>query len=175
MSSIKKQRYFPVRLNPDNPHDVTLQPVSEQEYFALSRPVWRKRKQMQKSGQCMCPQHLLWACDGECDLCRHRAAGIELSLDKDLEDHGDHHEAVGADPADIYADQQNLRQLLKRLEELCPDALQVGDTMTDGDGLSQRKAIEKLGLNRTTYRSQLEKAKKILCREFGVNDIKDLY
>ena len=175
MSSSNKQRYFPVRLKPDDVHDVTLQPVTEEEYFTLYRPIWRKQKQMQKTGQCLCRKKYLWKCDGQCDLCEFSAAGIELSLDKDLEDHGDHHEAVGADPADIYADQEILRQLLKRLKELCPDALQVGDAMTDGDGLSQRKAIEKLGLNRTTYRSQLEKATAMLCREFGVDDIRDLY
>ncbi len=172
---MSKQRFFPVRLNPDDPHDVTLQPVSEQEYFALYRPVWHKQKQMQKTRQCMCPQYLLWKCDGQCDLCEFRAAGIELSLDRDLEENGDHHEALGADPAAIYADREILRQLLKRLDELCPDALDVGDLMTDGDGMSQRDALEQIGLTRSTYRSRVQKAEEQLCREFGVRDIKDLY
>ncbi len=172
---MSKQRFFPVRLNPDDPHDVTLQPVSEQEYFALYRPVWRKQKQMQKTRQCMRPQYLLWKCDGQCDLCEFRAAGIELSLDRDLEENGDHHEALGADPAAIYADREILRQLLKRLDELCPDALDVGDLMTDGDGMSQRDALEQIGLTRSTYRSRVQKAEEQLCREFGVRDIKDLY
>lgn len=175
MSKNKKQRYFPVRLNPDDPHDVTLQPVSEEEYFALYRPVWRKQKEMQKNGQCMCPRHLLWKCDGQCDLCAYRAAGIELSFERDMEENGDHHEAPGADPADIYADKEILLQLFKRLEELCPEALDVGDLMTDGDGMSQRDALKQLGITRSTYRSRVQKAEEQLCREFGVRDIRDLY
>ena len=170
---MSKQRFFPVRLNPDDPHDVTLQPVSEQEYFALYRPVWRKQKQMQKTRQCMCPQYLLWKCDGQCDLCEFRAAGIELSLDWDLEENGDHHEALGADPAAIYADREILRQLLKRLDELCPDALDVGDLVSDG--MSQRDALEHLGLTRSTYRSRVQKAEETLCREYGVDAIRDLF
>ena len=171
----KKQRYFPVRLNPNDTHDVTLRPVSEEEYFDLYRPVWRKRKQMQKTGQCRCPQKFLWRCDGQCDICKYRAAGIELSYERDLMTNGDHYEAPGADPADIYADREILRLLLKRLEELCPEALEVGDLMTDGNGISQRDALERLGLKRSTYRSRLQKAKEQLCREFGVGDIRDLY
>lgn len=175
MSNNSKQRFFPVRLNPDDEHDVTLQPVTEEEYFALYRPIWRKRKQLQKTGQCLCPHYYLWKCDGQCDLCEYRAAGIELSLDLDMERNGDHHEAPGADPSAIYADREILRLLLKRLEELCPDALEVGDLMTDGDGMSQRDALEKLDLKRSTYRSRVQKAEEILCREFGVRDIKDLF
>lgn len=175
MSSRKEQRFFPVRLNPDDVHDITLQPVSEEEYFALYRPIWCKRKALQKSGQCLCRRKYLWKCDGQCDLCEFRAAVDELSLDLDLERNGDHHAAPGADPAAIYADQQILRQLLKRLEDLCPDALEVGGLMTDGDGMSQRDALEQLGLKRSTYRSRVQKAEEILCREYGVDDIRDLF
>ena len=175
MSTSKKQRFFSVRLNPDDPHDVTLQPVSEQEYFALYRPVWRKQKQMQKTGQCRCRKECLWKCDGQCDLCEFRTAGVELSYDRDLKENGDHHASPCSDPADILGDREILRQLLRRLEELCPDALDVGNLMTEGDGMSQRDALEQLGLTRSTYRSRVQKAEEILCREFGVNDIRDLY
>ena len=170
-----KQRYFPVRLNPDDEHDVTLQPVSEAVYFALYRPIWRKQKAMQKTGQCRCPRHLLWKCDGQCDLCEYRAAGFERSLDWDLEEYGDHYEAIDADPAEIYADHEILCLLVKRLEVLCPEALAVGDLITAGDGISQRGAIEKLGLKRSTFRSKLQKAEEQLRREFDVRDIRDLY
>lgn len=172
---MSKQRFFPVRLNPDDPHDVTLQPVSEEEYFALNRPIWRKRKKLQRSGQCLCPQKYLWTCDGQCDLCAYSAAGIELSLDRDIEENGDHHAAPGADPADICADREIFRLLLKRLKELCPDALSVGDLMTEGDGMSQRDALELLGLTRSTYRSRLQKATELLCKEFGVDSINELF
>ncbi len=170
---MSKQRFFPVRLNPDDEHDVTLQPVSKEEYFALYRPIWRKQKQMQKTGQCMCTKKYLWKCDGQCDICEFHAAGTELSFDRDLEDYGDHHEAPGADPAAIYADREILRLLLQRLKELCPDALSVGDLITDG--LSQRDALEQLGLTRSTFRSRLQKAEDMLCREYGVDDIRDLF
>lgn len=170
---MSKQRYFPVRLNPDDIHKVTLQPVSEEEYFALYRPIWRKHKALQKSGQCLCRQKYLWKCDGQCDLCEFTAKGDELSLEKDFEDHGDHHAAPGADPAAIYADREILRLLLQRLEELCPDALEVGDLVLDG--MSQRDALEHLGLTRSTYRSRVQKAEEMLCREYGIDDIRDLF
>ena len=47
------------------------------------------------------------------------------------------------------------------LEELCPDALSAGDLMTDG--MSQRDALERLCLMRSTYRSRVQKAAEQLC------------
>jgi len=171
---MSKQRFFPVRLNPEDPSEVTLCPVTEEEYYALYRPVWRKQKEMQKEGRCRCPRKKLWMCDGECDLCRYWDPEQHLSYDEFSAKYGDRLAAPGADPAEIAADQEILRLLLKRLGELCPEALDVGDLMTDGDGMSQREALKQLGLKRSTYRSQVEKAEELLRQEFAGDNIDNL-
>ena len=170
---MSKQRFFPVRLNPDDPYDVTLYPVTEEEYFALYRPVWRKRKEMQKARQCRCPKKMLWACDGECDLCRYQVVGREISYDRFVDDYGDHLVALGTDPAEIAADQEIMRLLLKQLGELCPDAIDVGSLVAEG--MSQREALNQLGLKRSTYRSQVQKVEKMLRKEFSIDDIEEIF
>jgi len=171
---MSKQHYFPVRLNPEDPYEVTLYPVSEEEYYALYRPVWRMQKEMRKKGQCRCPSKKLWICDGECDLCCYWIPEHHLSYDGFTAKYGDRLTAPDADPAEIAADREILRRLLKRLGELCPEALDVGDLMTDGDGMSQREALKQLGLKRSTYRSQVDKAERLLRQEFADDNIEKL-
>ena len=76
-------------------------------------------------------------------------------------------------PESIAVDRITLHKLLARLGELCPDAVSTGNAMVDQD-ISQRKALEQLGLNRSTYRSQFEKASYQVCREFGVDSVDEL-
>ena len=168
---MSKQRFFPVRLNPDNVHDVTLQPVSEEEYFALYRPVWRRQKQMQKSGQCLCRQKYLWKCDGQCDLCEFSAAGTELSLDFTTEnEEGDVCSPLDSladlSPSieDVACDRDELDQLFERLNELMPEAVQIGKLRQKG--LTDEAIAEVIGIKRTTFLSRLKVAQKKLAAEF---------
>ena len=52
------------------------------------------------------------------------------------------------------------------LKELMPEAITVGQ-MSLYEDMSERKCLEQLNLKRSTYRSQLEKARKQLESEFG--------
>ena len=79
--------------------------------------------------------------------------------------HGDTF-ADTSDTEEIVTDQILMRQLLERLNELMPEAITVGQMSLDED-LSERKCLEQLNLKRSTYRSQLEKARKQLESEFG--------
>lgn len=161
---MSKDRYLPMR-DANDPHKVTLIPVSEEVYADVSRETNRIRSRRQYHGQCCCPKQYIWKCDADCDLCEYRAAGDNLSLDYETEMHGDTF-ADTSDTEEIITDQMLMRQLLARLEELMPEALAVGQKIVDED-LSERKVLEELDLKRSTYRSQLEKARKQLESEFG--------
>lgn len=164
MENKEKQRYLPMR-DANDPHKVTLIPVTEDVYAEVSRETNRIRSRRQYHGQCCCPKQYIWKCDANCDLCEYRAAVDNLSLDYETEMHGDTF-ADTSNTEEIVTDQMLMHQLLARLEELMPEALAVGQKIVDED-LSERKVLEQLDLKRSTYRSQLEKARKQLESEFG--------
>jgi len=163
MEDFFMNHYLPVR-DANNPHNVTLYPVSEEVYHDISKEINRTRSKMQYHGQCACPKKYLWKCDGDCSLCEYRSAGDKLSLDKEIEMHGDTF-ADTADVEEIVSDEILMKQLLARLAELMPEAVEVGKLIESG--LSERTSLEQLDLKRSTYRSQLAKVRKILEAEFG--------
>ena len=114
MESASRRYYYPLR-NPDNPKDITLVEITEEQYRALYPEIWRTQKQERKLGRCLCPASKLWKCDGDCLVCPHHTSGNVWSLDQDLEIMGDHRASDDGDPADIVADQLLLQKLLQRL------------------------------------------------------------
>ena len=162
---MSKQFYLPMR-DANDPHKVTLIPVSEDVYANITPETNRIRSRRQQHGQCCCPKQYLWKCDGDCDVCEYRAAGDNLSLDYETEMHGDTF-ADTSDSEEIVTDQILMRQLLERLKELMPEAITVGQMSLDED-MSERKCLEQLNLKRSTYRSQLEKVRRQLESEFGI-------
>lgn len=181
MSNYQK-RLLGFRLNPNDPYRITPMEVSEEVYFALGRPIWRRQKKMQAQGKCgLSDLKWLWKCDGDCELCEFQRNGRTLPLDRERTDasgdtyrEGDRMPSPDPGPESIAVDRITLHKLLERLGELCPDAISAGGVMVDQD-ISQRKALEQLGLNRTTYRSQFEKASRQVCREFGVDNVDELF
>lgn len=145
--------------------------VSPEEYAEFDR--WRtaKRKREQYHGRCMCPRIKWWLCDGMCDDCEYHAPGDTLSLDKPVSDsEGD--EVTLADtlvdpspsPEDIICDMDELEHLFKDLEELMPEAFQIGRLREDGK--SDGEISEIIKIKRTTFRSQIDKAAKILAKKY---------
>ena len=179
---MQEKRYLGFRLNPNDPFKITPVEVSEEVYFALGRPIWRHQKKMQRLGKCGLPSlKWLWKCDADCELCEFQRNGRCLPLDREHKNasgetyrEGDLLPSPDPGPESIAVQQITLRKLLARLDELCPDAIASGKVMMDQD-LSQRKALEQLKLNRTTYRSQFDKASRQVCREFGVDNVDELY
>ena len=49
-----KQNFYPVR-DAQNPYKVSLEPISEHIYHQIMPDIWKIRKYMQWSGQCICP------------------------------------------------------------------------------------------------------------------------
>lgn len=145
--------------------------VSEEYYRDHTRYYDAFRKRHQSHGQCACPKNKFWLCDGDCYNCEFRRAGDMLSLDYTTENEdGDTCSPLDAlaDPAssieEIICDKAELDQLFARLNELMPEAVEIGKLRQDG--LSDEAIAEIIGIKRTTFLSRLKKAKEQLAAEF---------
>lgn len=145
--------------------------VSEEYYCDHTRYHDALRKRQQSHGQCVCPKNKFWLCDGDCLTCEFRRAGDMLSLDYTVENEdGDTCSPLDtlADPApsieEIICDKAELDQLFARLNELMPEAVEIGRLRQDG--LSDEAIAEIIGIKRTTFLSRLKKAKEQLATEF---------
>ena len=147
--------------DPDNPRNVTL---IETETIEIQKEIDRIRKKAQYHQECACPKRFIWKCDGDCDHCEYNIRLQPLSLDLEIENHGDHF-AETSDTEAIVADKLYFAELLARLAVLIPEAIEVGNLMLEGK--SERSSIEQLGLNRSTYRSRIKKFRKQLLEELG--------
>ena len=176
------KRILGFRLDPENPRKITPQEVSEEVYLAVGRPIWRHQKKMQAQGKCaLTNAHQIWKCDGDCELCEFRRLGRGCELDAEIEDaDGETCRAIdkmcGDDPSPeaIAMEKTTMELVLERLTEICPEAVQTGRFMEDHE-LPAYKALKELSIKRTTYLYRLERAKEQLCKEFGVDDISELF
>lgn len=134
---------------------------------------WRTnlRKREQYHHRCMCPRSKWWLCDGMCDDCEYHAPGDILSLDTPTgNDEGDEVTLLDMleDPTpfieEVICDKAELDQLYERLEQLMPEAVEIGRLRQKG--LSDEAIAKNVGIKRTTFRSRLEKAKAQLAAEF---------
>lgn len=145
--------------------------VSEEYYREHTRYYDAFRKRHQSHGQCVCPKNKFWLCDGDCYNCEFRRAGDMLSLDYTTENE----DGDACSPLDSLADNSSLieevicdrielQQLIKRLTELMPEALEIGRLREEG--MPDEAIAEVIGIKRTTFRSRLEKARKQLSSEY---------
>ena len=134
---------------------------------------WRTnlRKREQYHHRCMCPRSKWWLCDGMCQDCEFHAPGDTLSLDMPVSNEdGDEvtllDTLVDTAPTieSVICDKAELDQLFERLNELMPEAVQIGKLRQDG--LSDEAIAEIIGIKRTTFLSRLKKAKEQLAAEF---------
>ena len=119
----------------------------------------------------MCPRSKWWLCDGMCQDCEFHAPGDTLSLDMPVSNEdGDEvtllDTLVDTAPTieSVICDKAELDQLFERLNELMPEAVQIGKLRQDG--LSDEAIAEIIGIKRTTFLSRLKKAKEQLAAEF---------
>lgn len=145
--------------------------VSPEQYEEFDR--WRTnlRKREQYHHRCMCPRSKWWLCDGMCQDCEFHAPGDTLSLDMPVSNEdGDKvtllDTLVDTAPTieSVICDKAELDQLFERLNELMPEAVQIGKLRQDG--LSDEAIAEIIGIKRTTFLSRLKKAKEQLAAEF---------
>lgn len=145
--------------------------VAPEQYEEFDR--WRTnlRKREQYHHRCMCPRNKWWLCDGMCQDCEFHAPGDTLSLDMPVSNEdGDEVTLLDTlvDPAptieSVICDKAELDQLFTRLNELMPEAVQIGKLRQDG--LSDEAIAEIIGIKRTTFLSRLKKTKEQLTTEF---------
>ena len=67
--------------------------------------------------------------------------------------------------SDIVADTERLTQLFLKLNELMPQAIEIGKLREQG--LSEDAIAERIGVGRKTYAYRLKKVKSILEEEFS--------
>lgn len=141
--------------------------VSEDQYKEYDRKRTAYRKRMQSRGECFCPRNKWWLCDCCCLDCEfHNNKGV--SLDEPLPDGEGTLADYIPDNAplieDVLADKAELEQLIKRLQELMPEAIKIGELRLEG--LSDETIADIIGIKRTTFRSRLNKVKEKLSEEF---------
>ncbi|WP_283673580.1 RNA polymerase sigma factor [Butyricicoccus sp. Marseille-Q5471] len=140
-------------------------PVSDEVYNEFYRPIWNTFRKAHRHGCCSCPGSKWWLCGGDCAVCKYHTAGDSLSLDYEREVVGDIREDESTDIDSIVIDRIIFAQLLKRLDELMPEARRIGELRLDG--LSDSDIADITGIPRTTFLSRLKKAKAKLHAEYS--------
>jgi DNA-directed RNA polymerase specialized sigma24 family protein len=147
--------------------------VTEEQYRDYMRDTDRTRKKMQGRKECNLERSKFWLCDGCCVGCPYRMKGRMTSMDEQLgaEESGEDftlHDVIG-DPKSAFEDQTvdriYYRQIINRLMDLYPEAIEIGELRMQGKNDSEIAEI--IGVKRTTFRSRLEKAKKQIYEEMG--------
>lgn len=144
--------------------------VPEETYREHIRHYDTFRKRQQSRGECACPKSKFWLCDGDCLTCEFRHVSMD-SLDYTIESKdGDAYSPIGqlSDPSpsieSIVTDKVELDRLFARLNELMPEAIEIGKLRQQG--LSDSAIADALGIKRTTFLSRLKKAKDLLADEY---------
>lgn len=167
MAKKDNKRYYPLR-NPENTYEVTLVPISEEQYRALYPEIWRTQDRAKRNKTCMCTRKYLWKCDGQCDLCEYHVNN-NLSLDKPLPDGdgcvGDYFESTAPSMESILEDRDLLERLIARFRELDPEADLIIQMRLDNPKLSDRKLAEALGRKQRTFADQMKRIYTELHRE----------
>ena len=164
---MSRKFYYPVR-NTDNPYSVQLVSVSEKIYRSIIPEIERTRKQMQRSGRCVCPKSKLWACDGDCAICPYSACGNTVSLDAPLDDTdsltlGDTLISDNPSPEDVALNKALLAALYDELERIDPDGRRICELVASN--CTEREAASILGISKTAYRYRWMKLREKLAEK----------
>lgn len=162
--------------DPDRPYHVLLIPVSYEIWKDITRENDRIRKKMQYHGRCCCPKSQICFCTGECFNCMHQITGDTLSLDYSYASESDDesislYETLEDIDASSFpehiAHQEIVKEIIAYLQMTMPEALQVLE-LQFFNGLSERQALEKLGIARSTYRSRFDVIRNDLISKFDL-------
>lgn len=134
-------------------------PADYYKEYDRERTAFRKR--MQDHGRCCCPRDKWWLCDMFCEECEYRRAGDLLSLDAPEGDDSvtllDQQEADGPRMEDVIADRDLLARLIKRLQELDPDADTILALWQEDSTMSDRAIAKALGRPQRTFADQMKR------------------
>ena len=131
------------------------------------------RKRQRLHGFCNCTRRMWWLCDTDCLNCEFQCEGIDtLSLDATsyVDEHGNEcsleecAEEQSELIEELFCDADELQHLFNRLEELMPEAIQIGRLRESG--ATDTVIADKIGIKRTTFNSRLKKVRDTLAKEF---------
>lgn len=161
----------------DNQYRIYLK--STREWVAVPEELYREhvrhydtfRKRQKNRGECACPKSKFWLCDGDCLTCEYHHHASMQSLDYTMENEaGDAYSQLDrlCDPSpsveSFVSDRIELKLLFARLNELMPEAVEIGRLRQKG--LSDSAIADVLGIKRTTFLSRLKKVKALLETEY---------
>lgn len=151
-------------------------PCTKEQFDDYYRDINAYRRTQMNHGRCVCPPSKWLMCDMDCWTCPYRTPGDLSSLDSGrIDDEGDemnwldHLQEEMPDlqtPSneDIVTDAMYMRQLLARLNEVMPQALEIGRLRQLG--LSEDAIADEIGTGRKTYAYRIKKAAELLKKEF---------
>lgn len=168
-TQVKQSPYlYPVRDAVDN-DKVKLVPVAKDFYIEASRKISRKRKKLQRSGECFCPKKYLWKCDGDCDRCRWHVKDDSLILDAPCSEDAciSLADTIVADaplPEEVIEDKALLDALYRELAALDSKGRRTCELLSQ---MSEREAAEAMGLSRSSFKRYWAKLKVLLAERLG--------
>ena len=148
---------------------------TKEQFDDYYRDINAYRRTQQNHGRCVCPPSKRLYCDMDCYSCPYHAPGDMSSLDSGLEDDDgeemnwlDHLQEEMPDlqvpsPADYVSDALYMRQILDRLCEIMPQAIEIGRLREQG--LRDTAIAGEIGIPRKTFTDRLKKAMGILQNE----------
>lgn len=146
-------------------------PCTKEEFYNYYRDINAFRQKQQNHGKCVCPQKKRLDCDMDCATCPFRRAGDSLSLDYTMEDDDGNEKAwvdTLVDPSplieDAVADAAEFGNVLSRLLEIMPEAIEIGTLRMRG--LTDVEIAKHLCIRNNTMFYRLKRAKEILSKEF---------
>jgi len=145
-------------------------PCSKEEFDAYYHDIDLFRQRQEYRKLCVCPQKKRLDCDMDCATCPFHRTGT-LSLDDTKKD-ADGEETAWIDTipdmsphfSDIIADKERLIELFRRINEVMPNALIVGQMRLDGH--TDKEISSFLDIKQNTLFYRLKKAKEIISKEF---------
>jgi len=146
-------------------------PVTKEEFDNYYRDINAYRQKEQYHKRCVCPKAKFLDCDMDCATCPYHRPGDHLVLDYVSVDE-DGNESCWSDnledPSplleDAVTDGIQLNQLLNRINELMPQAVQIGQVRQLG--YTEEAIAAEIGVGRKTYAYRLKKLKAAQESEF---------
>lgn len=151
-------------------------PCTKEQFDDYYRDINAYRRTQMNHGRCVCPPSKWLMCNMDCWSCPYRTPGDISSLDNNLIDSEgeemswlDHLQETMPDlqtPVvdEMVADSMDMRNILSRLCEIMPQAIEIGRLRQQG--LTEDAIAAKIGTGRKTYAYRLKKAAEMLKKEF---------
>ncbi len=145
-------------------------PVTKEEFDSFFQEINNYRRRQQRHSRCVCPESERLLCDMDCWTCPHRRDGDQVSLDVPVDNTDDAETFADCLPdmsplvESIISDREELTQLFARLNEIMPEAREIGELRLKG--LSDEAISARIGIGRKTFLYRIKRTAKILSEEF---------